>query len=244
MRSPGLCWISASDPPEAFPDIDLALREPDGLLAVGGDLSEERLLYAYRNGIFPWYDQGQPILWWSPDPRCVLLPAEFHLSGRNRRALRNSGFAVTFNTCFADVVSACAAPRPGQEGTWITPALSAAYATLHAHGWAHAVEVRHDGQLVGGLYGIAIGRVFFAESMFSRAANASKLAMHVLCELLYENDCPLIDCQVESRHLMSLGAALMQRSEFRDVLRRACCPAQPLTIWPSETIDSAACFGA
>ena len=169
-----IAWISANDPPDTFPDIGRAMREPDGLLAAGGDLSAARLLTAYRLGIFPWFDEGQPILWWSPDPRCVLLPGEFHASRRLRRELRRSGAEIRFNTSFDEVIARCADPRPGQYGTWITREMIAAYTRLHADGWAHSIEVWQRDALIGGLYGLAIGRVFFGESMFSLQSNASK----------------------------------------------------------------------
>jgi leucyl/phenylalanyl-tRNA--protein transferase len=240
MRSPGLYWISPSDPPQSFPDIELALREPNGLLAAGGDLSTERLIYAYRNGIFPWFDAGQPILWWSPDPRCVIEPRALHLSRRNRRALRSSGYSVAFNRRFADVLDGCAAARPGQRGTWITDSMREAYGRLHRQGWAHSIEVLKDGQLVGGLYGLAIGRVFFGESMFSAAANASKAALLVLCHLLEEHGFALLDGQVESRHLMSLGATLMPRMEFRTILEGSCRPVRTFDAWPAHPVQVAA----
>jgi len=232
MRSPGIAWISGDDPPDSFPDIETAFDVPDGLLAAGGDLSSERLLYAYRHGIFPWYDQGQPILWWSPDPRCVLYPAAFHLSRRLRRSLGHSDFEISFNTAFDDVIAACAAARRGQHGTWITREMSAAYRRLHAEGWAHSIEVRRGTDLVGGLYGLAIGRAFFGESMFSRADNASKAAMLAGCRLLAANAFSVMDCQVESPHLRSLGATLLPRSNFATLLGAACRDATRFLDWP------------
>ena len=222
MNAPALHWIHASEPADAFPDIDFALREPNGLLAAGGDLSQERLLYAYRHGIFPWFDDGQPILWWSPDPRCVLVPRNFHASRRLKRHLRKRPFQVSFNRCFDDVVAACAMPRPGQPGTWITGEMAIAYGRLHADAWAHSVEVWQGERLVGGLYGVAIGRVFFGESMFSRHADASKAALLHLCRTLSKQDFLLLDCQVVSRHLQSLGATLLSRSDFRGILAAGC----------------------
>ena len=196
MSEPRIHWISASDRPDAFPDIELALEEPNGLLAAGGDLSEERLLAAYSSGIFPWYEEGQPVLWWSPAPRCVIRPEAFHLSRRNRRALRLSGYTVTFNRRFRQVIEHCAAPRAAQSGTWITAEMTRAYNELHASGWAHSVEVLEDGALVGGLYGVAIGRIFFGESMFSLKNDGSKAALLALSRILAERKCPMIDCQV------------------------------------------------
>lgn len=236
MRSPNITWISSDDPPDAFPEIDSAFDVPDGLLAAGGDLSPERLLYAYEHGIFPWYDEGQPILWWSPDPRCVLRPHEFHVSRRLRRSLSNSKFNVSFNKAFGDVIAACAEDRVGQQGTWITDDMLDAYAWLHDEGWVHSVEIWHDGDLAGGLYGMAIGHAFFGESMFSRESNASKAAMLALCELLIENDFEILDCQVESPHLISLGAMLMPRNRFAAILKRACKRRTRLRDWPAEQL--------
>ena len=234
MKSPNITWISSDDPPDAFPEIDAAFDVPDGLLAAGGDLSPERLLYAYQHGIFPWYDDGQPILWWSPDPRCVLRPHEFHVSRRLRRSLARSNFQVSFNQAFDDVISACAEDRIGQQGTWITDDMMDAYECLHVDGWVHSIEIWHEGRLVGGLYGLAIGHAFFGESMFSRQSNASKAAMLVLCRLLLANDFEILDCQVESPHLVSLGASLMPRNKFAAVLRRACKSNSQFLEWPAE----------
>ena len=221
-RAPGITWIGRDDPPDAFPSVDQAFREPDGLLAAGGDLSAARLLYAYRHGIFPWYDDGQPILWWSPDPRCVLVPQEFHLARRLRRSLRSSGLEVSFNSAFDEVIEACAAHREGQSGTWITEDMKKAFKAMHRDGFAHSVDVWRGGELVGGLYGLSIGRVFFGESMFSRKSNASKVAMLALCGELAERHFELLDCQVDSPHLSSLGAKLIPRSEFARILANAC----------------------
>lgn len=236
MSSQRLRWITSSDPPQAFPDIDDALIEPQGLLAAGGDLSAERLLYAYRHGIFPWFEEGQPILWWSPDPRCVIRPRDFHVSRRLRRSLLGSGFGLSVNRRFDDVMAGCAAPRPGQHGTWITDEMTAAYRALHGEGWAHSVEVWSEGDLVGGLYGLAIGRLFFGESMYSRSSHASKAALLLLCSMLREHDFPLLDCQVVSPHLLTLGAVLLPRQEFRDVLDSACEPPARFDRWPRYTL--------
>jgi len=197
MKSPRITWISSNDPPNAFPDVSSAFDTPDGLLAAGGDLSEKRLLYAYRHGIFPWFDEGQPILWWSPDPRCVIRPDEFHLSRRLGRYLRQSDFEISFNTAFSEVIEKCAEDRDGQQGTWITTEMQDAYARLRKNGWAHSVEVWSGGMLCGGLYGLAIGKAFFGESMFSRHNNASKAAMLALCRLLEQEGFAVLDCQVE-----------------------------------------------
>jgi len=218
--APRITWIAPDDPADAFPPLDAAFSEPDGLLAAGGDLSQERLLYAYQHGIFPWYDEGQPILWWSPDPRCILIPGDLHVSRRLRRSLRQSDFVVTFNSAFDEVIAACAEDRTGQSGTWITIDMARAYRELHRAGWAHSVEIWRDESLVGGLYGLAIGRVFFGESMFSRAGNASKIALLALCRELVARDFALLDCQVESPHLQSLGATLMPRASFANILHQ------------------------
>lgn len=233
-----IAWISPGDPPDAFPDISRAMREPDGLLAAGGDLSRTRLLEAYRRGIFPWFDAGQPILWWSPDPRCALFPGEFHASRRLRRELRGSDAEIRFNTCFDVVIAACAEPRPGQHGTWITPEMIDAYSRLHAEGWAHSIEVWQQDELIGGLYGVAIGRVFFAESMFSRHSNASKYALYALSKILQISGFELIDCQVMSHHLTTLGATLLPRAHFADILAASCMPPEPFDAWPASPLPA------
>lgn len=237
MSSGQIFWLSPSDPPDTFPDIEEALQEPDGLLAAGGDLSSERLLSAYRKGIFPWFDDGQPILWWSPDPRCVLRPADFHVSRRLRRELLRSNATLVFNQSFGEVVRECAAPRVAQPGTWITAGMIHAYEQLHAEGWAHSVEVWQDGQRVGGLYGLAIGKVFFGESMYSRQPNTSKFAMLGLSRFLLRNNVALIDCQVISRHLLTLGATRISRLDFRRELESACDPATRIRNWPRNPVD-------
>ena len=234
MRSPRIHWISEDDPPQAFPPLGSAFEVPDGLLAAGGDLSEERLLYAYAHGIFPWFSDGQPILWWSPDPRCILLPQDLRISRRSRRSLRNSGFTVSFNRAFTAVIDACAADRPGQEGTWITEEMKAAYCRLHQAGWAHSIEIREGNGLAGGLYGIAVGKAFFGESMFSRADNASKAAMLALSSVLQDHAFTLLDCQVVSPHLVSLGAMTVDRAVFADMLARACEPPTRFSGWPKN----------
>lgn len=236
MKPPPLTWISETDPPQAFPDVNTACTEPDGLLAAGGDLSEQRLLYAYRHGIFPWYEDGQPILWWSPNPRCIIRPNQFHVSRRLRRDLRKSQFEVSFNQAFSDVITACAGERAGQQGTWITADMALAYQNLHTSGWAHSVEVWSDGELCGGIYGLAIGKVFFGESMFSRQSNASKLAMLVLCAELDKAGFVVLDCQVESPHLMSLGAELLGREKFADLLCIACKSQSRFGPLPAERL--------
>lgn len=232
MSSPNLHWLSSNSPPSAFPPIDCALREPDGLLAAGGDLSRERLLHAYRNGIFPWYNEGEPILWWSPDPRCILYPHRFHVSRRLKRSLRREPCRVTFNQRFDAVMAQCAAPRADHAGTWITADMVRAYGQLHTDGWAHSVEVWRDEELIGGLYGLAIGRVFFGESMFSKRSNGSKIALLALCRFMRDKDLALLDCQVASPHLMSLGAELLPRSDFLRLLNVACEPRR-VEDWPN-----------
>jgi leucyl/phenylalanyl-tRNA---protein transferase len=196
-----------------FPPPELA--RADGLLAVGGDLSPERLLLAYQMGIFPWYGPDEPILWWAPDPRLVLLPAEFHVSRRLRRTLRQGRFTFSLNRDFAAVIRACAeVPRRGQEGSWLGEEMITAYCRLHEMGYAHSVECRREGELVGGIYGVALGKVFFGESMFSREANASKAALAHLVELMRLSGGTMIDCQVSSDHLLRLGARLIPGRVF------------------------------
>ena len=204
-----------SDPEAPFPPALQALRVPDGLLAIGGDLSPARLLNAYRNGIFPWFSEGQAILWWTPDPRMVFRTGKPPLSSRFRRSLRRSTWQVRADTAFDQVIHACASvPRPGQDGTWITQEMVAAYRELHRLGHAHSVEVFASGQLVGGIYGVAIGRMFFGESMFSAVSGGSKVALAALALCLRQWGWPLIDAQVENPHLVSLGAESWPRSEF------------------------------
>jgi len=197
-----------------FPPVETALRDPNGLLAMGGDLSLARLLDAYRHGIFPWFNPHEPILWWSPDPRMVLLPGEVRVTRSLAKRIRNAGFEVRVDTAFTDVMRACAAPREGASGTWISPAIVAAYARLFDAGYAHSIETWHDGRLVGGLYGVAIGRMFYGESMFSREPDASKVALVRLAWQLQHWGFGLIDCQMETPHLASLGARTLTRAEF------------------------------
>lgn len=227
-----IVWLSPSDPPEAFPDVADALTDPDGLLAAGGDLDPKRILVAYRKGIFPWYDNGQPILWWSPDPRCILRPADLHLSRRLRQQIRNSSAELRFNQAFSDVIRACAGERKSQQGTWITDDMMAAFEQLHGDGWAHSVEIWEDGQLVGGVYGLCIGRVFFGESMFSARPNTSKMALLGLTRQMHAEGLELLDCQVVSQHLVTLGASTIDRAEFTKILDRACSPPSRHESWP------------
>ena len=222
----------------SFPSVASALREPNGLLAAGGDLSPARLIQAYRRGIFPWYNGDDPILWWSPDPRMVLFPAEFKCRRSLAKVLRNANYEVRLDNDFATVIAACATtPRNGQAGTWITAEMQHAYWLMHELGYAHSVETWIDGRLAGGLYGIAIGRAFFGESMFSFQRDASKIALAHLCEHLHRLDFGIIDCQMETSHLASLGARPISRHDFvahlaslRDI---AAHPAH----WPCRAID-------
>jgi leucyl/phenylalanyl-tRNA--protein transferase len=204
-------WLNGD---EDFPPLERALRRPNGLLAAGGDLSPQRLLRAYRRGIFPWYSPGEPILWWSPDPRAALLCAELHIGRTLRKTLRKRAFEITADTAFAAVIERCSEPRLGQSGTWITDEMKQAYIALHRMGLAHSVESWREGELVGGLYGVALGRMFFGESMFSRASDASKVAFVHLVRQLIAWDFPLIDCQMRTDLLASFGARPMPRSEF------------------------------
>lgn len=231
--------LLADDPRAPFPPASSAWREPNGLLAMGGDLSPERLLNAYRHGIFPWFSQGQPILWWSPDPRMVFRTDRVRLSSRLRRGLRRSGWVVRADTAFEQVVAACATvPRRGQRGTWITGTMRRAYAGLHHLGHAHSVEVfdaaAGDGRLAGGIYGVAVGRMFFGESMFGTAPGASKVALAALARHLHARGWPLIDAQVESAHLRSLGAESWPREEFLARIEALCAQADAPGTWAAR----------
>ena len=225
---------------EDFPDVSSALDDPNGLLAAGGDLSAQRLLDAYRHGIFPWYSDGEPILWWSPDPRTVFGTDRLHIATRLRRWLYRCDWTIRADHAFADVMSACAAPRTHERGTWITRAMRAAYSELHALGHAHSVEV-YDAteRLVGGIYGVAVGRMFFGESMFSKATNGSKVALIALCAELNRWEFPLLDAQVASPHLATLGAFEMPRAQFVAEVATLC--AMPgitgswSEVWPALT---------
>jgi len=228
-------WLNPEDDTTPFPDVELALTEPNGLLAVGGSLSMTRLLNAYRHGIFPWYSAGQPLLWWSPDPRTVLFPARFKLSRSLRKTLRKTTHEVSLDTAFDDVVRACAAPRSSESGTWITPAMAHAYSTLHAAGYAHSVEVWQDNKLVGGLYGVALGRVFYGESMFSAVRDGSKIALANLAGQLRAWDFAVIDCQLHTAHLESLGAEEISRSQFTDLLAENCARSGHPGRWRFES---------
>ncbi len=200
-----------------FPAAEMARR--DGLLAVGGDLSPRRLLRAYGRGIFPWYGEGEPILWWSPTPRFVLFPKEFHCGATLRKVLRRGDFTFIFDHAFTEVIDACALPRPGEPGTWITPDMLAAYVTLHRLGYAHSLEAWLDGRLAGGLYGVSLGRCFFAESMFHFENNASKAVLAVLAATLARMQFVVIDCQVPTPHLAAWGARSITRRHYLELLR-------------------------
>ncbi len=208
------------DHADNFPPLETALEVPNGLLAAGGDLSVERLITAYQNGIFPWYESGQPILWWSPDPRCILLTEFFSPSRSLRKTITKGIFNVTVDTAFRQVIEACSAPREYSEDTWITDDMINAYCRLHYQGYAHSFECWHQGHLVGGLYGVSLGNLFFGESMFSTMSNASKVAFVALVELCQRLGFPVIDCQVTNDHLLSLGAEEISREAFADILKK------------------------
>lgn len=217
-----IAWLEPDDP---FPDVANALEEPNGLLAASRDCTTRRLLDAYRAGIFPWYEAGQPVLWWSPDPRMVLFPDRFRVSRSLRKTLRAAAadprLALRIDTAFETVMRNCAAPRRGQEGTWITEPIVRAYCGLAEQGLAHSVELWADGDLIGGLYGVSLGRMFYGESMFSRVRDASKIALAGLVAILRQEGVPVIDCQQNTRHLASLGACEIPRREFRERMRDA-----------------------
>jgi leucyl/phenylalanyl-tRNA--protein transferase len=221
-------WLRTSS---LFPPIDAALDDPNGLLAAGGDLSPERLVDAYRHGIFPWYNGGQPILWWSPNPRMVLPVEEFKLPRSLGKVVRQHRFEIRVDTAFEEIMAACAEPRNGQSGTWITPQVVDAYTTLHRQGHAHSIESWRDDVLVGGLYGVAIGRMFYGESMFARESDASKVALVKLVAMLKHLGMPLIDCQQETEHLARFGARPITRREFAGWLRRLIPAPAPTERW-------------
>lgn len=228
-------WLENSD---TFPPLELALTEPNGLLCAGGDLSPQRLINAYRHGIFPWYSSGEPILWWSPNPRMVLVPSAFRISHSLRRTLKSRHFAVRFDSNFQSVIRACArVSRNGQSGTWITAEIQAAYGTLFELGYAHSVETWVDDKLVGGLYGLAIGKMFYGESMFSLVSDASKVALAHLTRFLDAQGFGLIDCQMNTPHLASLGAHEIGRAAFIERLRDLIEMPSPRTSWRKENVD-------
>ena len=230
-------WLRSGSP---FPPLDAALGDPNGLLAAGGDLSPESLLAAYRHGIFPWYNEGQPILWWSPDPRMVLFTEEFRVPRSLQKKLKTRPFDLRVDTAFREVMQGCSEPREGQSGTWISPPVVDAYARLHRLGYAHSVEAWRNGSLVGGLYGVAIGRMFFGESMFAKEADASKVALAALVALLRAKDMPVIDCQQETQHLARFGARPIPRRQFADWLSRLVNCPQPAEPWaPVDEVEPA-----
>ena len=230
-------WLGSADD---FPPLESALSEPNGLLCAGGDLTPSRLLQAYANGIFPWYSPGEPILWWSPSPRMVLYPDDFRISHSLRKTLRQKKYSIRLDSAFKAVIRACAdTPRTGQAGTWITPGIQAAYVRLYELGYAHSVETWIDERLVGGLYGVAIGKMFYGESMFAHVTDASKIALAHLVRYLDEQRFGLIDCQMNTAHLASLGAREISRDTFIDTLRRLTEISPRCGRWPRDaaTID-------
>ena len=224
-------WLSERDAPDAFPPVERALREPDGLLAAGGDLSPARLLAAYQRGIFPWYSSGQPILWWSPDPRAVLLPEQLRVSRSLAKSMRNKGFETRIDTVFGEVIAACGSSELRPGGTWLSPQMRLAYQRLHAMGYAHSIETWLGDRLVGGLYGVALGQVFFGESMFSTERDASKVALARLCAETQARGLRLIDCQIATPHLLSLGAQLIPRRQFSALLAQYAGHPEPPQPW-------------
>lgn len=225
-------WLSCTHP--LFPDTETALRQPNGLLAAGGNLTQDTLLSAYQHGIFPWFNEGEPILWWSPDPRMVITPGEIIISRSLRKILRKELFNITFDSVFSQVIEECSRPRLYTKHSWISYEMKKAYCALHAANHAHSVEVWTDKQLVGGLYGVAIGQVFFGESMFSKQSNTSKIAFAWLCKHLLQQRFQLIDCQVHSTHLESLGASTISRTAFIKLLDSYCSKKPYSANWIAE----------
>ncbi len=224
-------WLDPYNDAQPFPNPEYALDYPDGLLAAGGSLAPKRLLRAYRGGIFPWYSPGQPILWWSPDPRTVLFPEQLKISRSLRKTQKKGIFSLTMDRAFATVIQACGEPRRGEHGTWITPEMQTAYRRLYQLGYAHSVETWHDGQLVGGLYGVAVGRVFFGESMFSRMSDASKVALVGLVEQLRQWQFTVIDCQMRTDHLVRMGAVDIPRRHFLGLVEQGCALPGRTGVW-------------
>jgi leucyl/phenylalanyl-tRNA--protein transferase len=221
-------WLGPNDP---LPPVERALRRPNGLLAAGGGLTVPRLLEAYSRGCFPWFNEGEPVLWWSPDPRMVLIPGELHVSRSLLKRIRHGGFSVRADTAFRRVMDACAAPRPGQSATWITDEMIGAYDALHVAGHAHSIETWIDGELAGGLYGVAIGRAFFGESMFARVSDASKLAFVHLVAQLHQWEFGIIDCQMNTPHLAAFGAREIPRTTFLEMIRAHVGRPGPAVPW-------------
>lgn len=234
-----LYLLDADDPLAPFPSTRDAEQEPNGLLALGGDLSPQRLLNAYRRGIFPWFSRGQPILWWSPDPRMVLFPDRLRVSRSLRKTLRRGRFQVSMDQDFDRVIRACSQPREADGGTWLVPSMVRAYERLHRLGRAHSVETWLNGELVGGLYGVNIGRVFFGESMFSRVSDASKVALVFLAERARQWGFSVIDCQVYTEHLASLGAEEIDRMALEDILAEHAILTESPTDWPRAPLSTA-----
>lgn len=217
-----LHWFDPAQPEQVFPELDQALEDPNGLIAFDGCLSAKRLINAYKSGIFPWYNQNEPILWWSPDPRLVLIPKNIKISNSLAKTIKKQIYEIRTDTVFEQVVTACAAPRPRADGTWISNEIKDAYTNLHNMGIAHSIEAWHDDILVGGLYGISIGRIFFGESMFHTRTDASKVAFVYLVRKLELLQYEVIDCQVKSQHLINLGAIEISRKQFRQLLDKNC----------------------
>ena len=230
-------WLDTENPD--FDTIEESQSSGDGLLAGGGNLKIITLLQAYPRGIFPWFNNDEPILWWSPDPRLVLHPEELHLSRSVRRKLHKKTWKVTLNHDFPEVIRQCAQTRRGGQETWITGAMRDAYVRMHEAGFAHSVEVFHEARLVGGLYGVGIGLAFFGESMFTLKSDASKIALFHFCEYLKRHHFPLIDCQIESSHLLSLGAYLMPRAEFVKTITSLCTLPAPRGLWQAQVLHEA-----
>ncbi|HIG92512.1 MAG TPA: leucyl/phenylalanyl-tRNA--protein transferase [Methylococcaceae bacterium] len=226
-----LTYLDPNFSKQPFPDVHNALKNPDGLVAVGGCLSPERLINAYKQGIFPWFNPGDPLLWWSPDPRLSLFPNQFKPSKSLQRLFKKNKFTLTVNQFFPEVIQACARPRKNQPETWISPEMISAYKSLHNKGFAHSVEVSRNNTLVGGLYGVSIGQVFFGESMFHIESNASKIAFYYLIMKLREWDYHLIDCQVKSDHLINWGAKELPRTEFIALVNQYCVKSTALAAW-------------
>ena len=224
-----LVWLEDND--YEFPPVEQALTEPDGLLAAGGSLSPELLLKAYRKGVFPWYSQGQPVLWWSPDPRSVLMTDDLHVSKSLNKTIRKNRFSVTMDHAFERVIIECSQPRKDSPGTWITDEMQQAYIRLHQAGYAHSVECWYQDELVGGLYGVALGKVFFGESMFSRMTDASKVAFVSMVRQLQKWGFILIDCQIQSEHLDHFGATSISRNSFIELLNTYCEQQASVTNW-------------
>jgi len=228
-----LTFIQPFDADDSFPPLQKAETDPNGLLAIGGDLSPTRLLTAYQHGIFPWFNEDQPILWWSPDPRMVLFPQEFHASRSLKKNIKKNQYRFSVNQAFEAVIEACAAPRAYAEDTWINSRMLEAYKQLHKSGFAHSIEIWHSDELVGGLYGIAMDRIFFGESMFSKMPNTSKVAFWVVSLLSQQLNIKCIDCQVYSAHLGLLGAREIPRKQFQEILSHHCINKEVID-WPIE----------